>query len=125
MDFRLQASSSTSEFRKIISGHSMNFRNWKIDQSWTLFLDRDGVINKKIEDGYISEWKLFHFLEGVEEAMRRLSMTFGKIILVTNQQGIGKKIHTTEQLLQVHDRMLNHIVKHGGRIDGIYFAPQL
>src|SRR5438128_989539 len=106
MDFHLRGTSSTSEFRKIISGRSMSFRNWRIDRTWTLFLDRDGVINKKIEDGYISEWKLFHFLEGVEDAMRRLSETFGKIILVTNQQGIGKKIHTTEQLHQVHDRML-------------------
>jgi D-glycero-D-manno-heptose 1,7-bisphosphate phosphatase len=103
----------------------MSSRDLQIDKGWTLFLDRDGVINKKLEGEYVIDWKLFRFLHGVEEAMRKLSGKFGRIILVTNQQGIGKKIHTTEQLEEIHERMLKHIMTHGGRIDAIYFAPQL
>lgn len=95
-----------------------------IDSSWTLFLDRDGVINVHAE-GYVSNIKDFMFIDGVLEAIKQLSALFGRIIVVTNQQGIGKKLMTIVQLDIVHQYMLTSVEKHGGKIDNIYFAPQL
>lgn len=98
---------------------------WKVDKSWTLFLDRDGVINKRIPGDYVKTIEEFHFLPGVPKAIAQLSKIFGRIIVVTNQQGIGKGLYTREDLLAVHDHMMAGIEKAGGRIDAIYYAPQL
>jgi len=96
-----------------------------IDKTWTLFLDRDGVINKLIEDGYVKSWGNFEFLPGVLEAIRLLSQIFGKIIIVTNQRGISRKLVTTEDLDEIHALMLKEIENAGGRIDKIYYCPHL
>ena len=62
----------------------------KIDAGWTLFLDRDGVINVEKEDSYILHYNEFVFYEGVPEALRHCASVFGRIVIVTNQRGIGK-----------------------------------
>ncbi|HNW99501.1 MAG TPA: HAD family hydrolase [Bacteroidales bacterium] len=104
--------------------HSVNlFKN--IDKSWTLFLDRDGVINKRIPDNYVLEWNQFEFLHGVLEALKVFSSVFGKIIIVTNQQGIGKGYMTETDLLKIHSNMISEIEKFGGRVDAVYFSPFL
>jgi D-glycero-alpha-D-manno-heptose 1-phosphate guanylyltransferase len=101
------------------------FREWKVDKSWTLFLDRDGVINERIVDGYVKNVEEFIFNEGVVETIKKLSAVVGRIVVVTNQQGIGKGLMTTDDLNKVHDFMLSEIERAGGRIDNIYFAPGL
>ena len=63
----------------------------KINKSWTLFLDRDGVINKEISDGYVRTIKDFDFYPGALEAINIFRNFFGKIVIITNQRGIGKK----------------------------------
>lgn len=90
----------------------------------TLFLDRDGVINEKI-DGYVKTYSEFKFIDGVLESLKYLSEHFEKIIIVTNQQGIGKKIMTSDDLDRLHNSMVNEINLHGGRIDKIYHCPCL
>ncbi|MGA3014283.1 MAG: HAD-IIIA family hydrolase [Bacteroidales bacterium] len=97
----------------------------KIDSGWSLFLDRDGVINTRILGGYVQRWEQFEFLPGVTEALKRLSLKFGRIIIVSNQQGIGKGIMTEEELETLHRRMITEIEKTGGRIDRIYNSPHL
>ena len=97
----------------------------QIDKSWTLFLDRDGVINKKIDNDYVKAWEQFEFLPGVIEALKILSVKFGKIIIVTNQQGVGRQLMSEDDLHAIHKKMIIDIEKAGGRIDKIYFAPQL
>ena len=74
----------------------------------TLFLDRDGVINEKI-DGYVKTYSEFKFIDGVLESLKHLSEYFKKIIIVTNQQGIGKKIMTSDDLDRLHNSMINEI----------------
>jgi histidinol-phosphate phosphatase family protein len=96
-----------------------------IDKSWTLFLDRDGVINKKLDGDYVKSIDEFEFLPGVLKALKNLSGRFGKIIIITNQQGIGKGLMSENDLASVHGYMLTKIKQVGGRIDAIYFAPQL
>ena len=68
----------------------MSLKISNIDNTWTLFLDRDGVINKRIINDYVRTTNQFKFLEGVKNAMQLFAPRFHKIVVVTNQQGIGK-----------------------------------
>lgn len=97
----------------------------EINSEWTLFLDRDGVINKKRDNDYVKTIEEFIFIEGVLESLAHFSNCFGRIVVVTNQQGIGKGIMTESNLQEVHGYMLEEVQKKGGRIDKIYFAPHL
>lgn len=96
-----------------------------IDPSWTLFLDRDGVINRRIVDGYVTKPTEFEFLPGVLESLVELRNKFKYLIVVSNQQGVGKKLMTLEDVDRVHLYLLDQVKQAGGDIDAIYFAPQL
>ena len=91
----------------------------------TLFLDRDGTINKKLHGDYIKSPYQFEFLPGALEAMYRFAEWFDRIIIVTNQQGIGKGIMTHDELEEVHNYMVEKIAGAYGRIDQIYYCPHL
>ena len=91
----------------------------------TLFLDRDGVINRRIPDGYVTTLDEFHFLPGVLEVMSVFANVFQYVIIVTNQQGIGKGLMTPEELEQIHNYMTKRIRESHGRIDAIYHCPNL
>ena len=80
----------------------MNF-----NKSWTLFLDRDGVINEKIENDYVKSWSEFTFVEKSVETISFLSKIFGKIILVTNQRGVGRGLMSELDLISIHKRMID------------------
>ena len=101
--------------------------DWKniIHDDWTLFLDRDGVINRRIIGGYVTSWDEFEFLPGVLEAMGIFAERFKYILVITNQQGVGKGLMTMEQVDAIHDRMCLEIEAFNGRIDGILVCPQL
>ena len=94
-----------------------------IDSSWTLFLDRDGVINKKIENGYVLNVYMFEFIEGALEALSILANIFNRIIIVTNQRGIGKGLMSEKDLENIHNYMLKKVVQARGRIDAIFYCP--
>jgi D-glycero-D-manno-heptose 1,7-bisphosphate phosphatase len=91
----------------------------------TLFLDRDGVVNEEIRDGYVLRPDMFHFSEGVLAAMPLLAKHFSRIVMVTNQRCIGRGLLTVAGLQEIHAHMLQQIELHGGRIDKIYFCPDL
>ncbi|HMK03643.1 MAG TPA: HAD family hydrolase [Ferruginibacter sp.] len=97
----------------------------KIDKTWTLFLDRDGVINHEKHQDYVHTWEEFNFYDGVKEAIAVFAKKFRRIIVVTNQKGIGKGVTKLEDLYLIHKNMLAAIEQEGGRIDGIYFCPDL
>ena len=99
--------------------------NSKIDKSWTLFLDRDGVVNTRLVDDYVKNINEFEFMPGVLDAFKVFAEKFGKIIIVTNQQGVGKGIMTMNDVAKVHDFMLKEIENQKGRVDAIYVCPQL
>ncbi len=103
----------------------MNLHDLNIDKTWTLFLDRDGVINKKIDNGYVLNLEMFEWIEGSREAIVTLSNIFGRVIVVTNQQGIGKKLMTENDLEKIHSFMKTEIEVSGGRIDAFYFSQHL
>ena len=54
-------------------------------------MDRDGVINKKLDGKYVKDFSEFEFVDGVKSAISELTNIFKRILIVTNQQGIGKK----------------------------------
>ncbi len=97
----------------------------KIDKSWTLFLDRDGVINHEKYKDYIHTWDEFQFYEGAKEAIALFTKKFKHIIVITNQRGIGKGITRMEDVKLIHKNMSAEIGKAGGRIDAVYFCPDL
>ena len=97
----------------------------KIDNTWTLFLDRDGVINHEKHLDYIHSWDEFVFYDGVKEAIAVFAKTFNRIVVVTNQKGIGKGVTKPEDLQLIHKNMVAEIEAAGGRIDAVYFCPDL
>ncbi len=90
-----------------------------------LFLDRDGVINRRLPGQYVQRVEEFEFLPGVLETFPILASIFDPIVVVTNQQGVGKGLMSAEDLSKVHDFMKLAIRGAGGRIDGIYSCPHL
>jgi len=96
-----------------------------IDKTWTLFLDRDGVINRDKESSYIFNVDEFVFLDGVLASVKKLNDLFGVIVIATNQKGVGKGLMTVEDLNNIHSAMLKEMMANGGRIDKIYFATEL
>jgi len=99
-----------------------NTQQITISNGYTLFIDRDGVINKEKKEDYIYTWDEFEFLDGVIEALKVANSFFETIVLITNQRGIGRGLMTDESLHIIHSKMLEVIAAHGGRIDAIYYC---
>lgn len=95
-----------------------------INKEWSLFLDRDGVINHD-RTPYTLNAGEFKFYDGVLDAIKKFSSIFSHIFVVTNQRGVGKKMMTEETLLEIHELMTGSIAKTGGRIDKIYYCTSI
>lgn len=89
----------------------------------TLFLDRDGVLNVRTPGDYVKTPDEWIPVPGLEEAMRQLSLRFGRIFVVTNQAGIGRGLMTEADLAAVHRKMTEIIAPSGAHIDAIYHCP--
>ena len=83
----------------------------------TLFLDRDGVLNRHLPGDYVRTPQMWEWMPGILQALARWSQKFRHIVLVTNQRGVGKGVMTDAQLAQVHSQMMQDILEAGGRID--------
>jgi D-glycero-alpha-D-manno-heptose 1-phosphate guanylyltransferase len=95
-----------------------------IDQNWSLFLDRDGVLNDEVVGKYILNWNEFHFSNGVLDALKMLSKKFKRIVVVSNQRGVGKSLMSEQDLEAIHNEMLKEVEENGGRIDKIYYCTE-
>ena len=91
----------------------------------SLFLDRDGVINERIIDGYVTRLEDFRLIDGVLEAMSIFANKFDRVFMVTNQQGIGKGLMTVADLESIHSWFVGQVEAAGGRLDRIYYCPSL
>ena len=103
----------------------MNLLNIDMKGFSTLFLDRDGVINRLRPNDYVKCWDEFEFLPNVFEALALWNKRLKHIIVVTNQRGVGKGLMTEESLSDIHRKMTDEIEKHGGRIDKIYYCTAI
>jgi D-glycero-D-manno-heptose 1,7-bisphosphate phosphatase len=94
-----------------------------ITPNFSLFLDRDGVINRRLPDEYVRNWSEFEFLPEALAAIARFSGIFARLFVVTNQRGIGRGLMSEADLAEIHGRMLDTVREHDGRIDRIYHCP--
>lgn len=92
---------------------------------WCLFIDRDGVINRRILGGYVRTWEQFEFEPGALGALAALADWAPQIVVVTNQQGVGKGLMTGADLEEIHRRMCREVEESGGRIDDVRVCPHL
>jgi D-glycero-D-manno-heptose 1,7-bisphosphate phosphatase len=89
-----------------------------------VFLDRDGVINRKAPEGeYTGHWSEFHLLPGVESAIAELNRSGRRILVVSNQRGIALGLYSRDDLDSLHKRLQQHLATHCAHIDGFYICP--
>jgi D-glycero-D-manno-heptose 1,7-bisphosphate phosphatase len=90
----------------------------------TVFLDRDGVLNRKPPEGqYVSDWSHFHLLPGAPEAIARLNRARLKVIVVSNQRGIALGLYTPADVNAIHAELQRTLAAQGAHIDAFYFCP--
>ena len=89
-----------------------------------VFLDRDGVINRKpAEDQTIFHWRDFDLLPGVELAIAQLNAIRHKVMIITNQRGIALGLYSEQDLMELHQHLEAHLSLHGAYMDSISFRP--
>jgi D-glycero-D-manno-heptose 1,7-bisphosphate phosphatase len=99
--------------------HDTNFQDVRF-----VFLDRDGVLNRKPDDGkYVTSVKELAPLPGVGEAVAQLNRSGRKAIVVTNQRGIALGLYTQEDLARIHDELRRVLAEKSARLDAIYVCP--
>jgi len=89
----------------------------------TIFLDRDGVINRNRENDYVKSWCEFEFLPNALKAIQQLTVADYQLIVVTNQACVNKGVISSETLDEIHERMVMEIETAGGQICAIYHCP--
>lgn len=88
-----------------------------------VFLDRDGVINRRVMGDYITRWEDFEFLPGVVEAIAELTRASLTLVVVTNQRGVALGRMTLDDVNDIHARMLCAVEDAGGRIARVEVCP--
>jgi len=86
-----------------------------------VFIDRDGVIN--IDYGYVHKIEKFEFIPRVLDALKKLTKTDFKIIIITDQSGIGRGYYTYNDYQKIMEYMVKELEKNDARVDGIYRCP--
>jgi len=84
-----------------------------------VFLDRDGVINRRRPD-HVKSWAEFEFLPEALEGLREINRMGAPVVVVTNQSAVGRGLLSEADLAAIHERMRSAITAAGGRIDAIY-----
>lgn len=93
---------------------------------YTLFLDRDGVINTPKPDDYVKDPSEFIFTVGAIDALKVFRSVFKYIFVVTNQQGIHREIMSDIDLEDVHLKMHKELINNDIQyFDGVFYAPYL
>jgi D-glycero-D-manno-heptose 1,7-bisphosphate phosphatase len=89
-----------------------------------IFLDRDGVINRKAPEGsYVTRWEDFEFLPGIVEAIAEINKAGLRVIVISNQRCVAKGLITIDRLGRLHQQMSGSLAECGARIDAIYYCP--
>jgi histidinol-phosphate phosphatase family protein len=89
-----------------------------------VFLDRDGVINRKPPEGqYVTRWEEMHILPDAAEAIRLLNRAFFRVMVVSNQRCVAKGLITVRELESMHRQMCKQLAAAGATIHGVYYCP--
>ena len=89
-----------------------------------IFVDRDGVINKNRDD-YVKCWSEFEFITGSLEALKLLTDSGHRIIVITNQSALNRKLVAEATIEEIHTKMAAAVSAHGSKIEAIYYCPHL
>ena len=87
-----------------------------------IILDRDGVINAD-SDQFIKSPEEWRPLPGSLEAIARLCQAGYRVVVATNQSGVGRGLFDMSTLNAIHDKMHKACAQAGGRIDAVFFCP--
>ena len=90
-------------------------------QPRALFLDRDGVIN--VNHGYVHSIENFNFIDGIFDLVQTAHANNLKVVVITNQAGIGRGFYSEQQFDQLTSWMCKEFMKQGAPIDKVYFSP--
>ena len=89
-----------------------------------VFLDRDGVVNRRLVGDYVKRWEEFEFLPEIFQVLPEIRRAGFLALLVTNQRGIARGMMTEEDLAGIHRRMQEELFRRSGeKFDGIYYCP--
>ena len=90
----------------------------------TLILDRDGVLNQKPPRAqYVRNWSEFRWLPGAKDALKLLREKGYRVVIVSNQAGIGRGAVAENDLLEIHERIKSEALQAGGKIEAVYYCP--
>src|SRR3990167_4707751 len=109
----------------ISSSVTPNILNLRMKNSQTkkvVFIDRDGVINEDPIGDYVKRWEDFRFISGAVSALEKLSQSGFKIVIISNQAGIGDGIYSETALKNITQKMLAKMKKNRIQISGIYYC---
>jgi D-glycero-D-manno-heptose 1,7-bisphosphate phosphatase len=87
-----------------------------------VFVDRDGVICRNRDD-HVKNWSEFEFLPGALRAISRLSESGLRIVIITNQAIINRRMASIEVVEHIHARMVQNIELAGGHVDRVLYCP--
>jgi len=87
-----------------------------------IFVDRDGVINKDLIGDYVTSWDEFRFETGAVEGLKRLQDAGFKVIVISNQAGVGEGVFTEEALWDVHEHMIRELEHEGVQIYATHYC---
>ncbi len=89
-----------------------------------VFLDRDGVTNRKLPEGqFVRSWRDFEFLPGAESAIAALNRSGRHIIIISNQRGIALGLYTRADVETLHMKLQERMAEHDAHIDAFYYCP--
>jgi len=91
-------------------------------QAKLIILDRDGVINHD-SDQYIKSPDEWRAIPGSLEAIARLNHAGFRVVVATNQAGLGRGLYDTATMIAINDKMHKALAQVGGRIDAVFFCP--
>ena len=90
----------------------------------TVFLDRDGVLNRKMPEGrFVTSVSEFQTLPGVPHAIAKLNGAGLRVIVVSNQRGIALGLYTAADVLNIHAAFQQQLIDNDAHVDAFYFCP--
>ena len=103
----------------------LEMRDWRESSKQPrryVLLDRVGVINRRLEGGYVTYWKIFHFIPRALVALRLLTETGDETLVISNQACVGKGLLTSDELDSITRKFLLDVALFGGRIAQVYYC---
>ena len=88
-----------------------------------IFLDRDGVINRRRPGDYVLDFSQFEFVPGIRAALKQLGSLHLPMIIISNQAAIGKGLLNASELREITGRMRQILAEDGTVLAAVYYCP--